>query len=158
MFNDHYGDKHSRHKSSFKDSKTIYVFTAGRVIVNVHIHGREMVLKELPWHLQNGHHYRSKAGFTLSCCKIDWKGLDKLMFSNLTMHSLCRCAVEMLLASTYWCGGSMAFNFVQIFPQVCGQCLLFHHHIAFTFWCFWGLDMTKTWVYNQFTNSMLYSR
>ncbi len=98
---------HSRHKSSFKHSKTIYVFTS-----------------ELEWYLQNGHQYGSKAGFTLSCCK------------DLMKRGVCRCAVEMLLVFAYWCGGSMALNFVQILSQVCVQCLVFHHHIAFTFWCF----------------------
>jgi hypothetical protein len=115
---------HSRHKSSFKHSKTIYVFTSGRVVVPLHVHSRKKILKELEWYLQNGHQYGSKAGFTLSCCK------------DLMKKGNCRCAVEMLLVFAYWCGGSMALNFVQILSQVCVQCLVFHHHIAFTFWCF----------------------
>jgi hypothetical protein len=42
---------HKRHKSTFKHSKTIYVFTSGRVIVTVQIHSRK---KHLKWPLQNG--------------------------------------------------------------------------------------------------------
>jgi hypothetical protein len=32
---------HKRHKSAFKHSKTIYVFTSGPVIVSVQIHSRK---------------------------------------------------------------------------------------------------------------------
>ncbi len=64
---------HERHKSSFKHSNTIYVLTSGRVIVTVQIHSRKKILKGLKWPLQNGHRYRSAAGFTLSFCKIWWK-------------------------------------------------------------------------------------
>ncbi len=66
---------HKRHKSPFKHSKTIYVFTSGRVIVTVQINSRKKILKGLKWPLQNGRQYRSAAGFTLSWCKFWWKGL-----------------------------------------------------------------------------------
>jgi hypothetical protein len=36
---------HKRHKSPFKHSKTIYVFTCGWVIVIVQIHSRKTILK-----------------------------------------------------------------------------------------------------------------
>ncbi len=36
---------HKRHKKSFKHSKTIYVFTSGRVIVIVQIHSRKYIFK-----------------------------------------------------------------------------------------------------------------
>ncbi len=36
---------HKHHKSPFKHSKTIYVFTSGRVIVTVEIHRRKKLLK-----------------------------------------------------------------------------------------------------------------
>jgi hypothetical protein len=36
---------HKCHKSPFKHSKTIYVFTSGRVIVNVQIHTRKKLFK-----------------------------------------------------------------------------------------------------------------
>jgi hypothetical protein len=38
---------HKCHKNPFKLSKTIYIFTYGRVIVTVQIHSRKMILKEL---------------------------------------------------------------------------------------------------------------
>jgi hypothetical protein len=46
---------HKRHESSLKHSKTIYVFTSGRVIVTVQIHSRKKLLRvglraiNLPW-------------------------------------------------------------------------------------------------------------
>ncbi len=43
-----------RHKSPFKHSKTIYVFTSGRAIITGHIHSREKLLNGLKWSLQNG--------------------------------------------------------------------------------------------------------
>ncbi len=45
---------HKCHKSSFKHSKTSYVFTSGRVIFTVQIHRRKELLKGLKWPLQNG--------------------------------------------------------------------------------------------------------
>jgi len=36
---------HKRQKSPFKHSKTIYIFTYGRVIVSVQIHSRKKILK-----------------------------------------------------------------------------------------------------------------
>jgi hypothetical protein len=36
---------HKRHKSSFKQSKTIYIFTTGRVIVTIQIHSRKKDFK-----------------------------------------------------------------------------------------------------------------
>jgi hypothetical protein len=36
---------HKHHKSPFKHSKTIYVFTSGRVIVTIQIHSREKAFK-----------------------------------------------------------------------------------------------------------------
>jgi len=45
---------HKCHKSPFKHSKTIYVFTSGWVIVTVQIHDRKKLLKALKWPLQNG--------------------------------------------------------------------------------------------------------
>jgi hypothetical protein len=60
-----------RHKSPFKHSKTIYVFTSARVIVIVQTHTRKKILKGLQWPLQNEHQYRSAEGWMLSwCCKI----------------------------------------------------------------------------------------
>jgi hypothetical protein len=41
---------HKRHKRPFKHSKTIYVFTSGRVIVHVQIHSRKKILKGLKCH------------------------------------------------------------------------------------------------------------
>jgi zona occludens toxin (predicted ATPase) len=38
---------YKRHKSSFEYSKTIYVFTSGRVIVTVRIHSREKAYKRV---------------------------------------------------------------------------------------------------------------
>jgi len=38
---------HKRHKIPFKQSKTIYIFTSGQVIVTVQIHGRKKILKGL---------------------------------------------------------------------------------------------------------------
>jgi len=46
---------HKRHKIPFKQSKTIYIFTSGRVIVTVQIYSRKKILKGLKWPLQNGH-------------------------------------------------------------------------------------------------------
>ncbi len=45
---------HQRHKSPLKHSKTIYVFTSGRVLVTVQIHSRKQFLKGLKWPLQYG--------------------------------------------------------------------------------------------------------
>jgi len=45
---------HKCHKSPFRHSKTIYIFTSGRVILTVQIHGRTKLLKVLKWPLQNG--------------------------------------------------------------------------------------------------------
>jgi len=42
------------HKSSFKHSKTIYVFSSGWVIVIVQIYSKNNNLKGLKWPLQNG--------------------------------------------------------------------------------------------------------
>jgi hypothetical protein len=36
---------HKRHRSPFKHSKTIYVFTSGQVIVTVQIHSRKKAFK-----------------------------------------------------------------------------------------------------------------
>jgi hypothetical protein len=38
---------HKLHKSPFKDSKTIYVFTSVWVIVTLHIHSRKKLLKRV---------------------------------------------------------------------------------------------------------------
>jgi hypothetical protein len=59
---------HKRHKSPFKDPKTIYVFTSGRVIVNVQIHSRKKILEGLKWPLENRHQYRSATGFNEKGC------------------------------------------------------------------------------------------
>ncbi len=66
---------HKRQKSPFKHSKAIYIITSGQGIVTVQIHSRKKILKGLKWPLQNGHQYRISAGFTLLCCKIQWKGV-----------------------------------------------------------------------------------
>jgi len=68
---------HKCHKKGpFKHSKTIYVFTSGRVIVTVEIHSEAKLLKGLKWPLQNGPSVpRTTAEFVLSCCKIEWKGV-----------------------------------------------------------------------------------
>ncbi len=42
-----------------------------------------------------------------------------ILLQDLMKRDVCRCGVGMLLVSAYWCGGSMAFNFVQILSQVC---------------------------------------
>jgi hypothetical protein len=65
---------HKCHKSSFKHSKTIHVFASGPLIITVQIHSRKKLLKGLKWPLQNRPQYRSRAGVTLSCYKIKWKG------------------------------------------------------------------------------------
>jgi hypothetical protein len=46
---------HKRHKSPFKHSKTIYIFTSGAVVVNVQIHSWKKVLKALEWPLHKRH-------------------------------------------------------------------------------------------------------
>jgi len=66
---------HKRHKSPFKHSKTIYVFTSGPVkSLHVQFHNRKNLLKGLKWPLQNQHQYRIGAGVTLCCCKFNEKG------------------------------------------------------------------------------------
>ncbi len=46
---------HKRHKSSFKHSKTINVFTSGRVIITLQIHRtKKSFLKGFKWPVQNG--------------------------------------------------------------------------------------------------------
>jgi hypothetical protein len=76
---------HKRHKNPSKKSKTIYVFTYGRVIVTVQIHSRKRILKGLKWPLQKGHQYRSAAGF------------DTIMLQDLVKRDVCRCWVDMPL-------------------------------------------------------------
>ncbi len=63
------------HRSPFKHSKTIYVFTSGWVIVIVQIHSRKKLLNELKWPLQNGPSIPESSRICArSCCKIYWKG------------------------------------------------------------------------------------
>ncbi len=73
---------HKCRKISFIHSKTIYVFTSGRVITTVQIHSREKLLKEFKWPLQNGPlkqqdlHYPA-ARFNEKGCLLVW-GEDAL--------------------------------------------------------------------------------
>jgi hypothetical protein len=85
---------HKRHKSPFKHSKTIYVFTSGPVkSLHVQFHNRKNLVKGLKWPLQNWHQYRSGAGVTLRCSKIEWKvvfaGVGVEMLLGRYMHLYC---------------------------------------------------------------------
>jgi len=81
---------HKRHKSPFKHSKTIYVFTFRWVIVTIKIHTRKKTLKGLKWPLQNGHQYRSAAGFNEKGRLQVWGGdaLRGLFFEPCTSLNL----------------------------------------------------------------------
>jgi hypothetical protein len=70
---------HKRHKSRFKHSKTIYVFTSGRVIVTVQIHSRKKLLKTLKWPLQN----QPSIPESSRICTI--------LLQDLVKRGVCRC-------------------------------------------------------------------
>jgi hypothetical protein len=67
---------HKRHKSPFKHSKTIYVFTSRPVIVSVQIHRRKQICRG-----ENDH------------CTID---INTGAQQDLMKRGVCRRAVEML--------------------------------------------------------------
>jgi hypothetical protein len=73
---------HKRHKSPFKHSKTIYVFTSGRVIVTVQIHSRKKLLKGLEWPLQIGHSIPSIPESSRIC---------SILPQDLVKRGVCRC-------------------------------------------------------------------
>jgi hypothetical protein len=66
---------HKRHKSPFKQSKTIYIFTSGWVIVTVQIHSRKKGFKRG----ENDH------------CKMDINTGAQKDLQDLMQMGLCKC-------------------------------------------------------------------
>jgi hypothetical protein len=92
---------HKGHKSPFKHSMTIYVFTSGPVkSLHVQFHNRKNLVKGLKWPLQNRHQYRSAARVTLCCCKIGWKGVFAGVGWRCSKDATCICIVLKLLPKT----------------------------------------------------------
>jgi hypothetical protein len=82
---------HKRHKSSFKHSKTIYVFTSGRVIITLQIHSRKQAFyRGLKWPVQNGPSIPESSRI----CAI--------LLQDLMKTGVCGCEVEMLLHTLRW--------------------------------------------------------
>jgi hypothetical protein len=82
---------HKRHKSPFKHSKTIYVFTSGQVLVTVQIHNRKKLLKGLKWPVQNGPSILESS----TICAI--------LQQDVMKRAVCRCQVEMLSKCKLFC-------------------------------------------------------
>ncbi len=76
---------HKRHRSPFKLSKSIYVFTSGPVIVTVQIYGRKKVLK----------------GVKMTTAKTtsieESSRICTIVLQDLMKRGVCKRAVEMLL-------------------------------------------------------------
>jgi hypothetical protein len=74
---------HKCDKSPFKHSKTIYVFTSGRVIVTIQIHSRRKAFKGVKNdHCKMDHEYqRAAAGFA------------PILLQDLMKMDVCRCGV-----------------------------------------------------------------
>ncbi len=141
---------HKHHKSPFEHSKTIYVFTSGRVIVTLQIHkspfkhsktiyasGRIIItlqihstkkksfLKGLKWPVQNGPSIPESSRI----CAI--------LLQDLLKRGVCRCEVEMLLHITP--GSSAAVFSLAKFPLK----MNFQMKNSKMKWSCWGFNSQK---------------
>jgi ATP/ADP translocase len=74
---------HKRHRSPFKHSKTIYVFTSGQVIVTVQIHSKQKAFKEVKM---------TTAKWTIITRE---QRICTILLQDLMKRGVCWCGVEM---------------------------------------------------------------